>query len=150
MYKSQQLTETEKAYIAGLFDGEGSVVIGVSTRKRLDGTTYPDHWLQIGITNTNRDILEWLLDKVGGHISTNSRTDHQKKCWAWRVMSKEAREFLVNILPYLHIKKKQAELGILFQDNKSYSADRKARMLTEEMLVFRENVRSEIRLLNSL
>jgi hypothetical protein len=103
------------AYTAGLFDGEGSIVIGCG--KRPDRRA-PQYWLQVGITNTDREIIDWLLATFGGHVSDNSHAPsrrRQRPCWAWRVMSNEAATFLESILPYLRIKREQALIALEFQ-----------------------------------
>lgn len=103
------------AYTAGLFDGEGSIVIGCG--KRADRRV-PQYWLQVGITNTNREIIDWLLATFGGHVSDNSHSPSRRKqrpCWAWRVMSNEAAMFLEVILPHLRIKREQAMIAVEFQ-----------------------------------
>jgi hypothetical protein len=103
------------AYTAGLFDGEGSIVIGCG--KRADRRA-PQYWLQVGITNTHRETIDWLLATFGGHISDNSHAPSRRKqrpCWAWRVMSNEAAAFLESLLPYLRIKNEQALIALEFQ-----------------------------------
>ncbi len=103
-------------YVAGLMDGEGSITIGISKPSKKKQLKSPSHWLQVGITNTNRELIGWLYEKFGGHISDNSHSPSRKKqrpCWAWRVMSNEAKDFLVSLYPYLRVKKRQAELAIL-------------------------------------
>jgi hypothetical protein len=107
------------AYTAGLFDGEGSIVIGCARPPRAGGRVGIRYWLQVGVTNTDRELVEWLLSTYGGHISDNSHANGRagwQPCWAWRVMSRQARIFLLDIQPYLRVKKAQAGLGIEFQE----------------------------------
>ena len=49
------MNEQEIAYIAGLFDGEGSIVLAKDTR-----LTPGAFQLTISITNTNLKVLEWI------------------------------------------------------------------------------------------
>lgn len=119
------------AYTAGLFDGEGSIVIGVSPPNPKYEHSNPNHWLQVGITNTDKQLIDWLHNYFGGHISDNSHSPsrkNQRPCWAWCVMSNQAMKFLQSILPYLQSKKAQAELAIEFQ------AIRKKGKITTEIL----------------
>ncbi|MBU2249327.1 MAG: hypothetical protein KKD77_21445, partial [Gammaproteobacteria bacterium] len=44
------------------------------------------------------------------------RNPRAKPSWVWEVRSKKAGEFLKLVLPYLQIKKPQAELAIQFQE----------------------------------
>lgn len=119
-----QLDSTTLAYIAGLLDGEGSIVIGMTkvTSPRPRPLVWPSHWLQVGIVNTNKDLIDWLHRTIGGHISDNSHAPSRKRqrpCWAWRIISNQAQEFLEAILPYMRVKRRQAELAIEFQKKRS-------------------------------
>lgn len=106
-FNIESLSELQKAYIAGLFDGEGSVVI-VSPK-----TNGKRPWLQISITNTDKSIIDYLLTSLGGHISrTHKPKPKQKECWAWRATSKQAIYILKCLLPYLWIKRHKAEGAI--------------------------------------
>lgn len=134
------------AYLAGLFDGEGSIVICCSSGKK--NRIASSYWLQVGITNTDRELIDWLYDTFGGHISDNSHSPsykRQRPCWAWRVTTREAGRFLKSIYPYLRIKKNQAEIAIEFQEHMSSFAGNKA--LSKETLEMREGYRSQLRAL---
>lgn len=108
------------SYVAGLIDGEGSIVIGVSKIGSKKDRKTPCHWLQVGITNTDKKLIDWLHNILGGHISDNSHSPsrkNQRPCWAWRIMSNEAKRFLEIIYPYVRIKRQQIKLAIEFQKN---------------------------------
>ncbi len=102
-------------HIAGLFDGEGHVSMPISKREGH----LPQYWLQIGITNRNKNVLEYVQEMLGvGHINVDERKNNPSKariCYRWISNSKEAKKVLKMILPYLRIKKRQTELGIKFQ-----------------------------------
>jgi hypothetical protein len=134
---------TVLAYVAGLFDGEGSIVIGVSKPKK--DRKNPSYWLQVGITNTDKELIDWLHARFGGHISDNSHCPSRKRqrpCWAWRIIGNQAREFLTEIIPYLRTKKQQAEIAIAFQE---YMSSQKHRQLSEDDLAIREQYRIALR-----
>ena len=129
------------AYVAGLFDGEGSIVIGVSKPSDKNQLKRPSHWLQVGITNTNRELIDWLHDTFGWHISDNSHSPSRRKqrpCWAWRVMSNEGAAFLETIYPYSRIKKEQMKLAIAFQEY------RREKLPSEEQILKRDWYKAEI------
>ncbi len=48
-----KLTETEKAYIAGIIDGEGNI----SLIKRKDIIRSIDYKIEIGLSNTSIDLM---------------------------------------------------------------------------------------------
>jgi hypothetical protein len=137
------------AYVAGLFDGEGSIVIGCSkVPPNHPVRKSPNYWLQVGITNTDRELIEWLHGTFGGHISDNSHSPSRKKqrpCWAWRTMSKDANAFLQAITPYLRTKKEQAVIAINFQEHMTTTMARQ--VLSAELIEVREKYRSNLRAL---
>lgn len=127
-------TTEEIIYTAGLFDGEGSIVIGCSKPIKKDGTprlnsdgtikVSPSYWLQVGVTNTDYKLLGWLKGLYGGHISTSTHQSegrsrdkyNRRKCGHWRVMSQEGAFFLRMLYPYLRVKADQALVAIEFAE----------------------------------
>lgn len=99
------------AYAAGLFDGGGVVVVGVSRRKRSS-----THWLQVSIS-ADRRVLEMLRDAFGGHIVLPRST---ARAPTWRVLGHEAVVFLARIRPLLLARTEQADLAIAFQNNRRH------------------------------
>ena len=136
-------------YIAGLFDGEGHVSIPISKRR---GQT-PQYWLQIGITNRDKNLLENVQKILGvGHINIDERKDNPTKariCYRWIANSQEAAKVLTKILPYLRTKRKQAELGIMFQ-SKLVRRQFRYNPLTEGELYERQRMKEKLENLNSL
>lgn len=113
------LADIEKAYIAGLFDGEGC--IHISLNKLSSRAKHRYHKLEIIIANTNKEILHYLFSTFGGRITQNSIRKNQQTCFSWRMSTKEACAFLKIIYPYLKIKKQQADIAIHFQSEIQYT-----------------------------
>jgi len=116
-------------------DGEGCIIIGLSKPAPYNELKNPSHWLQVQITNTDKNLINWLKISFGGHISDNSKSKRKKKrrpCYAWRILSNEAMEFLEKLLPYLRTKKRQAILAIEFQ--KSRRGQNNIPLTDEELL----------------
>lgn len=68
MYKEVKLLDhTDAAYIAGIIDGEGTVTL--SRRHKSE-----NRQLVISISNTERPLLEYVLDSVGAGKITGKRT----------------------------------------------------------------------------
>ena len=106
------------AYIAGLFDGEGHISI-VKMPPSLKWRTKSSHYrLDIGITNTNQDIIYWVNGIFNGRICKRTRSEKWHTCWEWRRSNNGAQEFLEVILPFLKIKRSQAEIVLRFQNEK--------------------------------
>ena len=106
-------------YVAGFFDGEGSVCISRSKRKdRL-----VEYVFFVGIGNTYFPVLEFLKGRFGGSLHLNLSSKKRKATYKpflqWAISGKKAKRFLEQILPFLIVKKAQAKVGIAFQEFKS-------------------------------
>lgn len=100
------LLETDKAYLACLVDSEGNISL-IRYGKR------PGPKPTVSIGNTNHDILRWIQCQVGmGNIYIRKQmlSPNHKLGGAWTVSHNEAISFLRIILPYLKMKKRQAEV----------------------------------------
>jgi hypothetical protein len=138
-------TDTVWAYVAGLFDGEGSVVIDVPR----SAVGSPCHFLRIAVSSTSRVLIDWLIANFGGSASNDTKSSirrGRRPCWAWRLSADQARDFLEHIYPYTIEKKKQAALAIEFQRQKGRS--RTSKRLPADLIAEREWFRQEISRLN--
>jgi hypothetical protein len=105
-------------YLAGLFDGEGSVVI-VETKRAARGMRTA-FYLKINIVNTHRGVMTLLRDTFGGYLSKGRVHEGWAVCWMWELHSNNAMEFLKTLLPYLVIKKREAQIAIEFQKHMEF------------------------------
>lgn len=110
---SKKLTNEESAYIAGFLDGEGNITI-LRRNQYLNKT--PSYGLIVGFTNTDRHVLEWLSTKVAGGIYKKARyRENHRQGYEFRVWNKQETKFILeSILPYLRIKRAQAEVALDF------------------------------------
>lgn len=130
-------------YLAGLLDGEGSVIV---SRTRGRGSINDSISMRVCITNTDLALIEWLLSELGGSfVSKKILKEHHKQAYQWLLGGKNAARFLSAVLPYLRIKRAQAEAGLRIAET---VGDRSAR-LSEEVMEIREEAFAEIRYLNS-
>jgi len=134
------------AYAAGIFDGEGHVIIHVLRRKDRNIKLY--HEVELAITNTNLEMLLWFKSEFDGTVTAeHPGRGHfgSKPIWYWKLTSAKATQFLKAILPYLIIKKLQAELAIEFQNR---CIGKYGRNLTPEGIALREQYRQKMKELN--
>ena len=119
-----ELSDKEIAYFAGLFDGEGSIAVY---------TNKGDRSARFGITigMVNPKVIEDLRLAFGGSIYKQVRTG--RPVYYWRTFGKRAELILKILLPYLRVKREEAELAIAyrqynyrqgFQVNKQYIVDK--------------------------
>jgi len=114
MLKGKQLL----AYTAGIIDGEGSIGIYSHRTKSKKGYTYD---LIVSVWNTNEWLIRWLKMSFGGStgpVPWYKEQPRWKTRLKWAVYHDKAADFLELILPYLQLKRPQAELAILFQRKK--------------------------------
>ena len=111
----------ERGYAAGLIDGEGC--ISVKKVNNFGKKRNPEYSLQVSMNLLDGGPIDFMYGCFGGSIYfiRASKYDivHQDN-WRWEINRKPAQKFLKQILPFLKIKKNQAELGIRFEDNRVY------------------------------
>lgn len=103
------MRESDIAYIAGLFDGEGSVTYKNYMRRRTKKEkAYPTWNIQLEVSMTEESIIRWLHEvlNVG---SVSKRPPHKnsmgrKMQWRWRCSHRDAFQVCCLIWPYAHIK----------------------------------------------
>lgn len=131
MAAETKLRDTDLAYIAGLFDGEGCINIGRNRSNR-------HHWLRIEITMASEYIPTLLLNYFGGSFydwEKNLGKSQQLRLYSWQIRSRKAYTFLKTIYPYLRLKRAQADLAFIFQEGFIYQG---SKPLTDEVLAVRE------------
>ena len=99
----------DAAYVAGLFDGEGSITYKQYMRKRKGKQKAYLTWnIQMEVSMTDESLIRWIHDilKVG---SVNKRPPHKKSMgkkmqWRWRCGYREALYVAKIIWPYAQVK----------------------------------------------
>ena len=107
-----ELSETEKAYIAGMLDGEGSVGI------RQD-SNYNTYSLGLEIYFSSKEFEDWISQKLQGEVkfkiyTYNPGNEKNKVGKGISILGKEAQKFLEFIKGYLVIKKNQCFVALNF------------------------------------
>ena len=107
----ENLTEEELAYIAGLVDGEGS--FHLHKHKRNTGLITYD--VSFYISNTKKELIDWLNKKIEGsriqETKKNKEYLNRNICYLFHLTKqKNLLEFLPKIIPYLIIKRNQANI----------------------------------------
>jgi len=101
------MKSSKYAYAAGIIDGEGCIT-GSYLYKVSRGVYQTSY--QVSVANKSRELLYWLKRHFGGKVYTQG-----SRILKWELFRlSEIRSFLQAILPYLIIKKKQAELMVAF------------------------------------
>ena len=103
-----ELTEVEKAYIAGIIDGEGSIYI-------IQRTNQASFECNLSVSNTSLPLIVWLSEKLDKHywIGRTAR-GNQAQAYNITLKSRDAIVVLNMLLPYLIVKKDLALLMVAF------------------------------------
>jgi hypothetical protein len=98
------------AYVAGVIDGEGCVYIEKSR------TLARAPRVDVGMSKAGLEVLR-LLHSFGGTVRTSRQaTETWAAAFMWTVTGSEASQFLSMVLPYLRLKRQQAELALRCQE----------------------------------
>ena len=110
------IAETDRAYIAGLFDGEGSINFkrGIEKKKKHKGKGYRysnSMRISMEITMTDYSVLVWVHETLGvGTLRSKNvkgkRKDGTKYLpqWKWRCTFRDAYYVCCLIWPWAHVK----------------------------------------------
>jgi hypothetical protein len=127
------------AYFAGIIDGEGCFAMH-RHRKHICSTQ-----LQVG--NTDPQLMQWIQSRFGGSVNLEQRRNvkHQD-VWRWLAAATDLDRILRSLIPYLIVKKRQAELFLAYRAtlnavaNVSHSTMRKS----DEVKARRGQIHSEL------
>lgn len=102
------MKDTEKAYIAGIIDGEGSIMLQI-----FHSNEHPAPC--VSIASTSIELLIWVKKVVGKGVivsKKNYQPDIHKDCFSYVLKSNAAISLLEDITPYLiiDVKVKRAKL----------------------------------------
>ena len=111
------MTPEEAAYIAGLFDGEGSIHIRRGIEKKKKHKNKPGYRLSnslrlsMEITMTDRSVLIWVHEVLGVGTLTPKKIKGKRvdgtpylKQYRWRCTFRDAFKVCCVLFPYAHTK----------------------------------------------
>ncbi len=138
-------------YFAGFFDGEGCIVIASQGHERK-GKMSKFYRLEVAVGSTNHWIIELMKFQFGGAVYCDRRDNHpasHRPFWRWMICSRKASLFLQDILPYLKLKKAEAEIAIKWQSNRKMGVrkeeDRdKERLVAEAQRIILSQLKREV------
>jgi len=116
-YNLSIIDETIWSYIAGIIDGEGTLSLCSSKNGKAKIPS-------IQISNTDLDLLKWIQSqikdcKIAIHIYNRNRSIvSKKKCYTLGIYRRKVvLSILLNLLPYLRVKRKKAIEIISYLEN---------------------------------
>ena len=132
------MEEKVLSYMAGIVDGEGCIAINGSEHKQQ---------LVVTVANSNEPLIRWIALHFGGHTNINySENEKHRNSYCWRLYGHQTEGFLKSILPYLIVKKSQAELVLEFLKILSPAGGRT--LVTDEFWMIRDGFIQQLKQLN--
>lgn len=126
----------ELPYIAGLFDGEGTIGItkpSPGARRR--------HRPVVAVCMTHERTVRALQAALGGNVrevNTSKYNPNAATRFDWRLSGQAALDFVESIRPWLITKRDQADIILRFEPG------RRGVRLTDDQLMRRESLRQEL------
>jgi len=142
------MNQVDLAYYAGFFDGEGNVIaFREKDRRFFDGFRYR---VRTQVSNNNPAPLKEIQACYGGRLFVRVNNGNRKPSWYLTFGHPTSQKFLSEILPYLRIKRKQAELALEFiKSVHRRGGNEWIPRLTRDEQTRREKLRNQIRALNA-
>ena len=110
------IPDTDKAYIAGLFDGEGSIYFAKrpEKKKKHKGRGYRvsiSQRISMEVTMTDQSVIRWIHEVLGvGTVNKKPRKGFRKDGtrylmqWKWRCTFRDAFYVCCLLWPHAHTK----------------------------------------------
>jgi len=117
----KQPSETDWAYLAGVIDSDGSIILTPVNPKKQPNSLRPI----VSITNRDFAMLKWIKDTFGGWLSTINHPSLGRPRWriayVLQISYKQGcRGILQGILPFLKVKQRQAEIVLEFTNRPNH------------------------------
>jgi len=146
------------AYLAGIVDGEGSICIYRVNPAKYNRYQNPSFRGALHVSNTRYELFEWI-EKHFSNLNPAKKSKraifrknsiHDRWIYDWCIQGHRMTDLLQQLLPFLVLKKRQAELMIefrkTFEIQKGFGAHTP---LNPEIIALREDIRTEMTRLNA-
>lgn len=129
--------------IATVLDCEGWISLQKIGNSRGIGLV-----LALGVGNTNYKLTNWLKETFGGSVSKTIRESiKHKDYYTWRINADKAKCILQRALPYMLLKKEQANLAIHFQET-MHSKNSYNEPCTPQYMEYMHSLKKRMNILN--
>ena len=127
------MKDTDLAYIAGLFDGEGCISYKQYMRQRRHQEKAYLTWnIRMEMSMTDQSILRWVHEVLGvgtiGKRKNGRGSLGKKQQWRWRCQFRDAFYVCCALFPYAHVKLDKIQKII------DHYSDRKLKVLNDKVV----------------
>lgn len=141
------------AYLAGIIDGEGSIVVSKSPGKEGRSLCYQPF---ISVSNTEIGLIDWLHKTFGGtrtkYTPKQTPKNSRKQVFKWQVTGTNIDVICDLIRPYSVIKKDQIDQMIILRSTygkRGLHCKTSGNVLTKETLSIRESCFQALKMLHN-
>lgn len=126
------MIDDELKWMAGFFDGEGSV--SIIKNRVTKNRKYLSYTLDAQVANTERDMVELFFTRFGGSIRLDNMKGRWKPCYKWHISATKAAVFLEAILPFIRSPRntKRINLALRFQKHQRRGLTRSNQFIKQE------------------
>lgn len=142
------LSEPERAYLAGIIDGEGTIFFGFQKPHRPSGQL-TGHWcVRVSVVNTDARLIEWLVTRFPhSHVGfLKKQSDRHRDVYRWTTSNLKAVPVIDAAFPYLVLKQAQATLARRMME--THVGGGRGRQITAEVFAERSALATEMKALN--
>jgi hypothetical protein len=111
------MNKEQLAYTAGIIDGEGCIKV-YKVDAKICHRPHNRYTLNVQVSMTDKKLIYWLKQKFGGYFYKHSFIIKNHPSWKlqyrWMLQNQHCWKFLIDILPYLKIKKIHAYRALSF------------------------------------
>ena len=147
------MNKIKLAYVAGLIDADGCIMIGKDSWRERNRGIAPAYFEHVSISQCDPAGLKVVQELFGGKLGIEqARAPSRRPMHRWQARHTTACDFVRAILPYLRIKRREAELMLALRALKNrgrkantYLAEAHVRRLLPEVLDEMESLYGQVR-----
>jgi hypothetical protein len=147
-YTKKDYKATDIAYLAGIVDGEGSIYIGNFSCNPK--TKKPYFQTNLQVTNTDKNLIDWLYDTFGGLVNKRTRkqmpSNSRKDVYVWTASGERLTHLCELIQEFSTCK--QDQIKIMLNMRETFSPDYPNKR-SDEVTLIRQGYMDEMRALHN-
>lgn len=133
----KRMTAEEAAYLAGLIDGEGTIALRAYETKQ--GRRSHSFEAIACMSGTALALMEQVVEIAGnGWLARTEGNEKRKPLWKWSLSANQIRHVLPQVLCYLRLKRRQAEIVLRYLELVQGKRGLNGTELTELLALYEE------------
>lgn len=122
------MLDTDIAYCAGLIDGEGCIRVKKTKPYKCQGRATPGYHAVIQLRMVDEPAIRFLAEILGGwYYKEKPHVTSGRPLYCWSVSDQKCEDIVRAVLPYLKVKKAQAETVLRLRELKRNASSHKTK-----------------------